>query len=57
MNDYENGLLNIDPLLKSRYLQAKEENSRVEKMERQLEEYIAKLESEKLNLKTDPSYS
>jgi hypothetical protein len=34
LSDYENGLMNIDPQLKSRYLVAKEENSRVEKMER-----------------------
>lgn len=33
LNDYENGLLKIDSQLKSRYLAAKEENLRVEKME------------------------
>ena len=56
-NDLENSLMNIDPLLKTRYLQAKEENSRLEKMEKQLQEYISKLENDKLSLKTDPSYS
>jgi hypothetical protein len=34
LGDYENGLLNIDPQLKSRYLAAKEENSRVLEMEK-----------------------
>ena len=56
-NELESGLVNIDPQLKTRYLQAKEENSRLENMEKQLEEYIARLEKDKLNLKNDPSYS
>lgn len=33
LGDYENGLLNIDPQLKARYLQAREENKRLTETE------------------------
>jgi len=33
-SEFEKGLVNIDPQLKSRYVQAKEENSRLELMEK-----------------------